>query len=129
MGLTITDFREGAMTFKSRYFSDKELLCHCGCGFRPTESLVRKLDLLREACGRPLTLTSVARCLAQNTSQGGEEHSYHMSGLAADVSCLSSAERYQIVREAMKLGFVGLGIAKTFVHIDLRPAAPLIFLY
>ena len=37
---------------------------------------------------------------------------------AADIECLDSWKRFIIVMEAMNLGFNGIGIAKTFVHVD-----------
>jgi hypothetical protein len=43
------------------------------------------LDPLREATGQPLYINSALRTIFVNRAVGGEEDSYHLFGLAADV--------------------------------------------
>lgn len=43
------------------------------------------LDPLRNAWGRPLTVTSGYRCPALNKAVGGSKTSHHMRGMAADI--------------------------------------------
>ena len=53
----------------------------------------------------------------------------HAHGLAVDVSCTLARKRYQIITVAQDHGFVGIGVARSFIHLDfghpwaLRPAA------
>ena len=34
-----------------------------------------------------------------------------------------------IVKEALKLGFTGIGVAKTFIHVDIRKTTPVVWTY
>jgi hypothetical protein len=34
-----------------------------------------------------------------------------------------------VVREAIQLGFTGIGVAKGFVHVDTRTTAPVMWTY
>lgn len=43
------------------------------------------LDPLREAYGKPITVTSGYRCEALNKAVGGSKTSEHMKGMAADI--------------------------------------------
>ena len=36
---------------------------------------------------------------------------------------------YRLVAAALKLGFSGIGIAKTFIHVDTRTTTPVIWVY
>jgi hypothetical protein len=38
-------------------------------------------------------------------------------------------QRMNIVHEALKMGFGGIGIAKTFVHVDMRATTPVMWTY
>lgn len=46
----------------------------------------RVLDPLREAWGKPLTVTSGYRCQELNRIVGGAKTSHHLRGMAADIS-------------------------------------------
>ena len=41
----------------------------------------------------------------------------------------SGAEGYKLASEAFKAGFTGIGIAKTFIHVDTRKTTPVIWIY
>ncbi len=103
------------------HFSDRELDCHCGCGKTVSPELVVRLEALRRMIDRPLPVTSGARCEAHNREVGGFPKSWHLKGLAVDIACSGSRLRGEIIRLAVLLGFNGIGVAKTFVHLDLRP--------
>lgn len=106
------------------------MACPCGCGFGSKVEdfdlmLMDYLDKLREMWKKPLRLTSSARCIAHNEVIGGESNSAHMPDQnghcrAVDVSLISgSYDRKQFVMDATEVGFKRIGIAKTFVHIDV----------
>jgi hypothetical protein len=38
-------------------------------------------------------------------------------------------ERRQLVKQAFYLGFTGIGIHKTFVHVDMRETEPVLWVY
>lgn len=110
-------------------FSKTELSCKC-CGVNACEPVfVEALQELRDEINRPLILTSAYRCEKYNQEIGGSERSQHILGLAADIKCENSYQRYEIVSKALELGFSGIGIHKDFIHVDLRMEDPVLFLY
>lgn len=106
---------------KLRYFTDVEHACqHCGkVGI--TQRLGEKLDQLRAALGRPLTLTSGYRCDEHPIEKRKAKAGTHAQGTAVDIKYSTVRELLSIIKEARRLGFKGLGIHHKFVHIDLRP--------
>ena len=112
------------------HFTDKEMDCSCGCEKTVAPELLVRLEALRALIDKPLSVTSGARCETHNREVGGKPHSWHLKGLAADIACAESNLRIDIVRNAGKLGFNGIGIAKNFIHLDLRPESEEVcFLY
>ena len=86
----------------------------------------RVLDPLREAWGKPLTVTSGYRCPELNKIVGGAKTSHHLRGMAADISTGNRVENrrlFQMVLD-LKLPFTQLIDEKNFawVHISLDPA-------
>lgn len=75
------------------------------------------LDSLRKAVGRPLPINSGYRCPAHDQVEGGEGN--HTQGLAADIACTDSSLRFLIIFYALQLGFKRIGVAKTFIHLDM----------
>lgn len=68
-------------------------------------ALVEKvLDPLREAWGRPITVSSGYRCQALNKAVGGAVNSQHLTGHAADISTGSTADNIKLFQMAQKLG-------------------------
>lgn len=83
------------------------------------KSLVDKLDILRGICGFPFNITSGYRTEEENKDVGGVEGSAHTKRLAVDIACSDAYKRMKIVGEAYKMGFMGIGIDKNFVHLDI----------
>jgi len=112
------------------YFSDAELACKCGCGFLPPADFRSKLERLRERFGKPLTVTSAARCPAYNSdpkvSLTGKTGP-HTTGRATDFA-VSHADALTLFDLARQQGFTGIGVqqkgAKRFLHLDDLPNAP-----
>ena len=112
------------------HFTDREMDCSCGCQKTVAPELLVSVEALRALLDKPLTVTSGARCEKHNRAIGGAPHSRHLNGLAVDIACPDSSLRIDIIRNAGKLGFNGIGIAKTFIHLDLRPESEKVcFLY
>ena len=109
----------------TEHFSRSEFACKCGCGRADVDlRLVSRLEALRRALGRPLIITSGVRCPEHNRTVGGKPTSAHLKGMAADVRCGTSLERYKLVREALAAGFLRVGVARDFVHLDLADDLP-----
>lgn len=112
----------------SKNFSKQELECKCGCGMLPTQDAINMLQVLRDRIGKPLIITSAARCAKHNQAIKGSKNSQHVQGLAFDIHCVSSTERHNLIVQALPL-FNGIGIDDSFIHVDLRKDKKLIFLY
>ena len=107
-------------------FSWKELECHCGCGSRYIDGeALSKLQILRTMWNRPMRINSACRCPKHNKEVGGALRSNHISDpdhmcTAFDVQMLNAETREEFISLAKNVGFNGIGVAKTFVHIDTR---------
>jgi len=106
----------------SEHFVAKEFACKC-CGMVLVHpELIRKLEALRFALGaKPVIIISGYRCADHNKAVGGDEKSYHMFGMAADIF-VSGVTTKSLVAKAESAGFDGIGIyvEKAFIHVDVR---------
>lgn len=91
------------------------------------ENLVPTLwvvDQLRHLLGLPVTLTSIYRAPAYNAAVGGADFSFHMRNQAIDLQArdVPSWQVFDTLRDFRQSGAFtgGLGLYKTFVHIDTR---------
>ena len=105
------------------HFTPTEMACRCGgrfCGGEIwlDESFMDALEALRRALGRPLTVTSAHRCAQWNAAVGGAAMSRHKQ-IAVDIS-LRGHDRLGVLLAAESLGFTGLGLARSFIHLDRR---------
>ena len=62
------------------------------------------LDPLREAWGKPITVTSGYRCAALNKAVGGSATSHHCKGMAADLTTGNRVENRRIFQLIIDLG-------------------------
>ena len=106
----------------SKNFTSLELGCQCGCNKVPLDILINKLQTLRDLCGFPLRINSGYRCVAHNKSIGGVSDSQHVQGTAADIdiSKFNGEQKYKLIKTALSLGFTGIGVYDTFIHLDVR---------
>ena len=84
-------------------------------------ALVDGLEALRERIGRPLHVNSWFRTVEHNARIGGARDSQHVRGLAADVTARGVLPG-DVATLAEELGFGGVGIYASFVHVDVGPA-------
>lgn len=107
-----------------KFFSAKELACKCArpeCDAVAADPvLLDKIELLRAAYGKPMKVNSALRCVFWNTKIKGAKSSQHMLGKAIDISVPNATEMMRVFQLAFQLGFKGFGIAKTFIHLDVR---------
>ena len=94
-----------------------------GSGFNMSRDFLKMLDACRELAGIPFVVTSGFRTKAHQeylTSRGyaTSKTSAHMMGMAADIRCENSADRYRILTAALAVGFNRVGIAHSFIHLD-----------
>ena len=104
-------------------FSREEFICRCGCGRADmNRDFLAKLQKLRLVTG-PLKITSGFRCPDHPEERKKKAPGAHSAGLAADIVPLK-AGKYELLKAALDLDFVGIGVAKSFIHLDTgHPAA------
>ena len=106
------------------YFKPHETSCRCGCGLNINTSVLETLDRIRSMFGKPMNITSGARCLTYNRSIGSKDTSPHPQGLAVDIAALSDDDKAKLVQWGVTYGCKGIGIytVRNFIHLDLaRP--------
>jgi uncharacterized protein YcbK (DUF882 family) len=108
-----------------KYFTEAEMTCKCGCGGLPKHSLVRELDILREAFGRPLIVSSGFRCPAHNIKVAGTgAKGPHTTGLAVDIR-ISGRDLFELLGLIHDHRFTGIGLKQhglwtgRYIHLDI----------
>lgn len=104
--------------------SDKKLICTCGnsdCDKRSvSQSVLDKLQLVRDDLGRGLIVTSGGRCPFHESEIHRKKPADHQKCQAVDVAISGGLQRGEIVKLGIKHGFNAIGVAKTFVHLGVR---------
>lgn len=104
-------------------FSIAELACRCAGRFCNgaywhDRAFLTRLQAVREEIGRPLLISSGHRCPQWNACVGGAPLSRHKT-LAVDV-LVRGHDRVSLRKAALKAGFNGIGLARSFLHLDRR---------
>jgi uncharacterized protein YcbK (DUF882 family) len=115
------------MMFK--YFTVDEFDCSHTGENRMCMEFLEKLDALREECGFPFVITSGYRSPTHPEESKKTRPGTHSQGIAADIKITNGGSLYTIVNLALKHGFTGIGVSKTFVHLDTRGTTPVIWTY
>ena len=108
----------------TEHFQSSEFWCKCGCGKKgPNEnnisqSLVRKLEIVRTAMNKPMKINSGIRCLEYNRSIESSDTSSHIKCIAVDIGCTMMSDRHLLMLHLPKL-FDRIGIHKDFIHVDI----------
>ena len=95
----------------SKYFKNNEL--------NMDEEFLQRLDEAREYAGIPFIINSAWRSEEDNKRVGGKPNSSHLKGLAVDIKATNSRQRGLILDALRSVGFSRIGVAKTFIHVDL----------
>tara|TARA_R110000796_G_scaffold16775_1_gene52219 strand:- start:169 stop:492 length:324 start_codon:yes stop_codon:yes gene_type:complete len=81
-------------------------------------NFLAKLDEAREFAGIPFIINSAYRSPTHPLSISNPTSS-HIKGLAVDISVKDSVTRDLTLRALRAVGFTRIGIASTFIHVDL----------
>ena len=100
-------------------FTPKEIACKGTGKLLVDERSMDMLQELRYGIGRPFHINSGYRSPEHNLSVGGAENSFHLRGMAFDIST-RNLDRTELVRQAKELGFRGIGYYTSFIHLDTR---------
>ena len=101
-----------------------------GSGKNMDADFMQLLDRARTEAGIPFKINSGYRTEIHNRKVGGKpktdfsKGSSHMYGLAADIGCTDSVTRSKILAALITVGFRRVGIANTFLHVDLDNDKP-----
>lgn len=102
------------------YFKIEEFDCKETGENEMDSRFLELLDDLRHQCGFPFVVNSGYRSPLHSKEVVKEKPGLHAEGKASDIRADGGKQRYLIVKNAMALGFTGIGVAKTFIHVDLR---------
>ena len=95
----------------SKYFKEIEL--------NMNEDFLMRLDEARQYAQIPFIINSAWRDAKKNKEVGGKPNSSHLKGLAVDIKATNSRQRGLILDALRAVGFTRIGIAKTFIHVDM----------
>jgi len=112
-----------------RYFKLEDFNCKETGENEMCPDFLARLDELRHRCGFPFIITSGYRSPRHSIEKRKPKAGTHAQGIAADIGTTDGYERYVIVKNAMAMGFSGIGIHKTFVHVDTRTTTPVVWTY
>ena len=116
-----------------RYFKLKEFDSRDkpGSGQLMDPYFLQLLDKARTHAQIPFRISSGYRTKEHNKKVGGVPNSSHLKGLAADIICSNSSDRYTIINALIFVGFHRIGVHKGFIHADNDLSKPgyVIWLY
>jgi zinc D-Ala-D-Ala carboxypeptidase len=81
-------------------------------------NFLAKLDEAREYANIPFIINSAYRSPEHPLSISNPTSS-HIKGLAVDISVKDSRQRFLVLDALIAVGFNRIGIAGTFIHVDL----------
>ena len=84
------------------------------------------LDPLREAWGKPISVTSGYRCAALNKAVGGVPTSMHLTGNAADITTGNEVDNRRLYQLAQELNLpyfelIGKKYGFKWLHVSFNP--------
>ncbi len=106
---------------KFKYFTYEEFDCPDleGSGKNMSDVLINMLDIARKKYGSSITINSGYRTPERNEKVGGKPGSSHLKGLAVDIACKNSTDRFKLISILLQVGFKRMGMGSTFIHVDI----------
>ena len=90
---------------------------------------LRRLDVLRQRCGFPFIVVSGFRSVLHTVETRKNAPGQHTKGIASDIRVRNGYERMMIVKNALAMGFTGVGVGRNIVHLDDRTSTPVMWVY
>jgi len=104
---------------KSKYFSEAEMTCNCGCGLNNANpKTIRMINYARDLAGFPFPVTSWCRCEEHNSNIGGSKTSSHLKGCAVDLAFSDSTRKMDAITALIQAGFRRIGVYSWGLHVD-----------
>ena len=118
----------------SKNFKETEFNCKCQkCGMKVPHSMnprvVNAVQLLRNALGRPLVITSAYRCAEHPSEARKAKPGQHNKGTAVDIKVSNGAEAFEVIKKGLILSATGFAYGNGFVHLDWRDSTPVTWKY
>ena len=115
------DLWESIEFFKYQEFNSPD---HDRSGMLMNYEFMCILDNIRRQHGKPIRINSGYRTKEHNdhlikSGAKASPGSSHMKGLAVDIKCNDDKERFELVNLALAHGINRIGVAKTFIHLDV----------
>ena len=108
-------------------FSESEFTCSHTGKCRMHAGFLDRLQALRTAYGKPMTITSGYRDPSHPIEARKSTTGPHTTGRAADIA-VDRGEAYALLNLAFEYGFTGIGVAQKgsgrFLHLDDLPDGP-----
>ena len=112
-----------------KYFTRDEFKCQETGENRIEDEFIYKLDHLRGVLGWACTITSGYRDPSHSIEARKSTPGTHARGIACDIKVSNGSQSYAIIKNAQSMGFNGIGVAKTFIHVDTRDTTPVVWCY
>jgi hypothetical protein len=111
------------------YFDISEFDCHETGENEMSHDFLLALDKLREVCGFPFVINSGYRSTKHSLEAIKDKPGTHTKGIAADISVTNSSNRFDLIDNAIQHGFSGIGIDLSYIHLDMRSSAEVMWVY
>lgn len=112
-----------------RHFKLSEFDCSHTGENHMEEAFLKRLDQLRTFCGFGFNITSGYRDPSHPAEASKPRPGTHSRGIAADIAVSNGYQRALIVKFAIAMGFSGIGVAKSFIHVDDRGGPAVMWTY
>ena len=111
-----------------KYFSLDEFVCSETGEQDMCPEFLKALSHLRQICDFPFVITSGFRSKNHSSEKSKKTPGTHTKGIAADIKVSGGAQRLALVKHASAMG-MSVGVAKTFVHVDIRKTPAMCWCY
>jgi zinc D-Ala-D-Ala carboxypeptidase len=111
-----------------KYFSLDEFVCSETGEQDMCPEFLKALSHLRQICDFPFVITSGFRSKNHSAEKSKKTPGTHTKGIAADIKVSGGAQRLALVKHASAMG-MSVGVAKTFVHVDIRKTPAMCWCY
>lgn len=85
---------------------------------------LRKLRKVADVYGKDLVITSAYRTVDYEISKKRSGNSSHCKRLAVDIAVNNGSDRLKLVYCLLGIGFKRIGVAKSFIHVDMDSDKP-----
>ena len=107
------------MKFKYFTYGEFDSPDSLGSGKLVSNELISMLDVARKKYGKSMAINSGYRTIEHNAKVGGKPESSHLKGLAVDIKCTNSTDRFLLEGILREVGFTRIGIGNSFIHVDI----------